>query len=83
VKNWNKFIEVFDVLPLAAVVDKCIFATHGGLSPDLYSLDQIRCIRRPVAVPEGGLVCDLLWADPDLDQDVAVSQSNRIECSCL
>lgn len=37
---------------------------HGGLSPDLKSLDQIRNIKRPVNVPESGLLCDLLWSDP-------------------
>lgn len=40
---------------------------HGGLSPELESLDQIRAIERPVAVPDHGLLCDLLWADPDRD----------------
>jgi serine/threonine-protein phosphatase PP1 catalytic subunit len=38
---------------------------HGGLSPDLKNLDQIRNIARPVDVPDQGLLCDLLWADPD------------------
>ncbi|KAL3200096.1 hypothetical protein MRX96_001302 [Rhipicephalus microplus] len=34
-------------------------------SPDLQSMEQIRRIRRPTDVPETGLLCDLLWADPD------------------
>jgi serine/threonine-protein phosphatase PP1 catalytic subunit len=38
---------------------------HGGLSPDLINLDQIRNITRPTDVPDQGLLCDLLWADPD------------------
>ncbi|KAM7268976.1 hypothetical protein ACFE04_024473 [Oxalis oulophora] len=42
---------------------------HGGLSPDLKHFDQIRNIARPVDVPDQGLVCDLLWADPDKDVD--------------
>lgn len=42
---------------------------HGGLSPDLKNLDQIRNIARPVDVPDQGLLCDLLWADPDKDVD--------------
>ncbi|GAU98278.1 hypothetical protein RvY_09445-2 [Ramazzottius varieornatus] len=37
---------------------------HGGLSPDLEDLDQIRRIARPLDVPDSGLVCDLLWSDP-------------------
>lgn len=42
---------------------------HGGISPDLRSLDQIRRIERPLDVPENGLLCDLLWSDPDKDID--------------
>ena len=40
---------------------------HGGLSPELKSLDQIKHISRPTDVPDTGLLCDLLWADPDKD----------------
>ncbi|KAE8330013.1 Metallo-dependent phosphatase-like protein [Aspergillus sergii] len=42
-----------------------IFCMHGGLSPDLNSMEQIRRIRRPTDIPDCGLLCDLLWADPD------------------
>lgn len=38
---------------------------HGGLSPELKSLEQIKRIPRPTDVPDTGLLCDLLWADPD------------------
>ena len=37
----------------------------GGLSPDLQSMEQIRRIMRPTDVPDQGLLCDLLWSDPD------------------
>ncbi|KAE8712230.1 Serine/threonine-protein phosphatase PP1 isozyme 2 [Hibiscus syriacus] len=40
---------------------------HGGLSPDLTNLDQIRSIPRPTDVPDSGLLCDLLWSDPGRD----------------
>lgn len=40
---------------------------HGGLSPELKSLEQIKKISRPTDVPDTGLLCDLLWADPDKD----------------
>ena len=38
---------------------------HGGLSPELTSMDQISNISRPCDVPDTGLLCDLLWSDPD------------------
>ena len=41
--------------------------THTGLSPDLQDFDQIRSIARPTDVPDTGLLCDLLWSDPDKD----------------
>lgn len=50
---------------MAALIDDKIFCMHGGLSPELKSMDQIRNISRPVDVPDVGLLCDLLWSDPD------------------
>ncbi|CAG8503953.1 14253_t:CDS:2, partial [Acaulospora morrowiae] len=37
------------------------------LSPDLQSMEQIRRVMRPTDVPDTGLLCDLLWSDPDKD----------------
>ena len=59
--------EVFNVLPFAAVIDDKIFCLHAGLSPDLNSPEQIKRIMRPVDVPDSGLLCDLLWSDPEAD----------------
>jgi len=62
---WKVFCECFDCLPLAAVVDSKIFCCHGGLSPELTNMEQIKKLERPNEVPEEGLMCDLLWSDPD------------------
>lgn len=64
---WKVFTECFDWLPIAALVDRRIFCMHGGISPDLRSISQIKQIKRPTDVPDSGLLCDLLWSDPDKD----------------
>ncbi|XP_022734376.1 serine/threonine-protein phosphatase PP1-like [Durio zibethinus] len=67
VRLWKVFTDCFNCLPVAAVIDEKILCMHGGLSPDMRSLDQIRAIERPIDVPDQGILCDLLWADPDRD----------------
>jgi len=74
---------------MAAIIDEKIFCCHGGLSPDLQSMDQLRKIMRPTDIPDTGrliallsnwnvpfknlihefvgLLCDILWSDPDKD----------------
>lgn len=69
IKVWKTFTDCFNCLPIAAIIDDKIFCCHGGLSPDLQNMEQIRSIMRPTDVPETGLLCDLLWADPDKDVD--------------
>jgi len=62
---WRYCCEVFDYLALAAIVDGRVFCVHGGLSPTIQSIDQIRLIDRKQEVPHDGAMCDLLWSDPD------------------
>lgn len=65
IRLWKVFTDCFNCLPVAALIDEKILCMHGGLSPELRSLDQIKKIARPTDVPDAGLLCDLLWADPD------------------
>mmetsp|Transcript_29218 Transcript_29218/g.78425 ORF Transcript_29218/g.78425 Transcript_29218/m.78425 type:complete len:250 (-) Transcript_29218:70-819(-) len=62
---WKHFTELFDYLPLAAMVDQKIFCPHGGLSPSLENVDQILDLQRVQEVPHEGPICDLMWSDPD------------------
>ena len=64
-KLWKEFINLFNHLPVSALVNNKILCMHGGLSPDLKNFDQIRNQLRPTDVPDQGLLCDLLWADPE------------------
>jgi serine/threonine-protein phosphatase 6 catalytic subunit len=52
-------------LTLAALVDGKILCVHGGLSPDVKTLDQIRTIPRSQEIPHEGAFCDLMWSDPE------------------
>ena len=68
-KIWKIFIDVFNCLPIAASIDDKILLMHGGLSPELKNVEQLKKIMRPTDVPEEGLLCDLLWSDPDMNCD--------------
>jgi len=65
VKLWKSFVDLFNCFPIAASVDDKIFIVHGGLSPELKTLEQLQKIMRPTDIPEEGLLCDILWSDPD------------------
>ena len=65
IRLWKTITDCYNCLPVAAIIDEKIFCCHGGLSPDLQSMKQIQRILRPTDVPDQGLLCDLLWANPD------------------
>ena len=65
IKLWKIFTDCFNCLPVAAILDDKIICMHGGLSSELENVDQIKKLVRPTDVPEQGLLCDLLWSDPD------------------
>ena len=62
---WKNLTDVFDYLPLTAIIENQLFCLHGGLSPKLNTLDMIRQLERMQEVPHEGAMCDLLWSDPD------------------
>jgi serine/threonine-protein phosphatase 2A catalytic subunit len=62
---WKAFTDLFDYMPLTAVVENQIFCPHGGLSPSIDTMDDVRKIDRFQEVPHEGPVCDLVWSDPD------------------
>ncbi|KAJ6236334.1 serine/threonine-protein phosphatase pp2a-related [Anaeramoeba flamelloides] len=62
---WRYCTEIFDYLSLSAIVENQIFCVHGGLSPKIDQINQIRLIDRKTEVPHEGAMCDMLWSDPD------------------
>ena len=57
IKLWKTFTDCFNCLPIAAIIDEKIFTMHGGLSPDLNSMEQIRRVMRPTDVRRHFLAC--------------------------
>jgi serine/threonine-protein phosphatase 6 catalytic subunit len=62
---WNYFMEIFDFMSIAAIIEGKIFCVHGGLSPLISTVDQIRLINRKIEIPHEGPFCDLMWSDPE------------------
>ncbi|KAJ3776409.1 Metallo-dependent phosphatase-like protein [Lentinula raphanica] len=61
---YDACMDSFCALPLAAIMNKQFLCIHGGLSPELNTLDDIRALDRFREPPTHGLMCDILWADP-------------------
>ena len=64
-KIYKKFCNLFNILPITALIGEKILCMHGGLAIDLKSINQLKSIKRPTEIPEEGLLCDLVWSDPD------------------
>ncbi|KAF2273738.1 serine/threonine-protein phosphatase PP-Z [Westerdykella ornata] len=82
IKVWKSFVDTFNTLPVAAIVAEKIFCVHGGLSPSLTHMDDIRRIARPTDVPDFGLLNDLLWSDP-ADQEADWESNERGVSYCF
>ena len=70
---WKSCCQVFDFLALAAIVDGSVLCVHGGLSPEIRTLDQLRVVARAQEIPHEGAFCDLVWSDPEEVATWAVS----------
>ncbi|CAE6471369.1 unnamed protein product [Rhizoctonia solani] len=65
---------MFDYLTLSVVIEDRIFCVHGGLSPTIHSIDQIKVVDRFREIPHEGAMADLVWSDPDSEkEDFAIS----------
>ena len=70
---WKACCQVFDFMTLGAIVDGKVLCVHGGLSPEIRTLDQIRVVARAQEIPHEGAFCDLVWSDPEDVETWAVS----------
>ncbi len=62
---WRAAMQLFDTLPIAALIEDRVLCVHGGISPDLASIDQINLLARDQEIPMEGLLSDLMWSDPE------------------
>ncbi|KAH0795960.1 Ser/Thr protein phosphatase [Histomonas meleagridis] len=62
---WSLCNDVFDLLPMAALIDGEVFSVHGGLSPKITLIESISLKNRKAELPCSGPLCDLCWSDPD------------------
>lgn len=70
---WKYCTEVFDYLVTVALVEGSIFCVHGGISPEIKTIDQIRLFERCTEIPHNGPFADMMWSDPDDIETWAVS----------
>jgi len=70
---WKYCCQVFDLLAIAALIDEEVLCVHGGLSPEIKTIDQIRQIQRDMEIPQEGAFCDLVWSDPEEVENWTVS----------
>ena len=76
-------MSAFETMPLVAVVNHTYLCMHGGISPLLKSLDDVNQINRFEEIPDQGLLCDLVWADPINDEIAAKYDfTDNAERSC-
>uniref|UniRef100_A0A6N2MLK4 Serine/threonine-protein phosphatase n=1 Tax=Salix viminalis TaxID=40686 RepID=A0A6N2MLK4_SALVM len=62
---WTRFNQLFNCLPLAALIEKKIICMHGGIGRSINSVEQIEKLERPITMDAGSIVLmDLLWSDP-------------------
>lgn len=62
---WRGVASVIIIASIQSILFLQIFCVHGGISPSITTLDQIRAIDRKQEVPHDGPMCDLLWSDPE------------------
>jgi protein phosphatase len=75
---WTKFNSVFMWMPLVAVVSGSVLCVHGGISPMVHSLHDIKKLHAPLLHCDGEPISDLVWSDPTIECDTYVRSSRGL-----
>jgi protein phosphatase len=68
---WQRINQLFNWLPLAAVIERKIICMHGGIGRSINYVQQIEDLKRPITMEAGSVVLmDLLWSDPTENDSV-------------
>lgn len=68
---WTRFNQLFNWLPLSALIERKIICMHGGIGRSINFLEQIESLQRPISMDAGSIVLmDLLWSDPTENDSV-------------
>ncbi|KAH0792110.1 Ser/Thr protein phosphatase [Histomonas meleagridis] len=61
---YHEFTDLFQYLPIVAIVNEHIFCVHGGISQDLHSITDLSQKSKIEDIDEDKIISDLLWSDP-------------------
>ena len=73
---WQHITDMFDYLPIGALIDNELLCVHGGLSPSIETVKEIAELKRFQEIPHEGALADLMWSDPDTENN-GFTQSAR------
>jgi diadenosine tetraphosphatase ApaH/serine/threonine PP2A family protein phosphatase len=62
---WMAVSQLFDLMPVAALIDERVFCVHGSLSPDVPVPEKLSLLNRNGELPSSGPLCDICWSDPE------------------
>ena len=71
---YDRFMEAFDSLPIACIINDKFISVHGGISPSLHLVPEINKINRFTEPPKEGIMCDLIWSDPIEKDNEAINK---------
>ncbi|OHS96407.1 Ser/Thr protein phosphatase [Tritrichomonas foetus] len=60
---FNEICSTFEYIPIGAKIGPYL-CLHGGISPDLKTLDQISNLERPIPLYDESIICGATWSDP-------------------